>query len=227
MNKFTLTKISQKIHLLTALLIGATFSMPSPVLAQNFEPTWEVIEISQGPHSENLEAAQVFTTALYYYYDLNLEYAAIAFQKAITLDPNMAIAYYLLGNTLYQMDRIEDAIVEYNKSIDANPFVPRVYNNLGTALADLGEYEEAIVQYDKALEIESNFALAVYNKGIALIQLGQKREGIELLQSARKLFMRAGEWERAQATEKYIDCRVIPAFASPNYRPSPEAMCES
>ena len=225
MNKVTLTEISKKIHLWAALFISAAFSIPSPVLAQTFEPTWEVIEISQGPHSENLEAAQVFTTALYYYFDRNLEYAALAFQKAITLDPNMAIAHYLLGNTLYQLDRIEDAIVEYTRAIDISPFFPEVYNNLGTALADLGQYEEAIVQYERALEIQPNFPLALYNKGIAFMQLGQTEQGIVFLRTAKEMFLRAGNRRHAQETEKFIQCGVRPSGSDPSYRPS--AICES
>jgi superkiller protein 3 len=225
MNKLTFKGIYTKINLWAGLLISATFSIANPVLAQTFEPTWEVIEISQGPHSENLEASQVFTTALYYYYGDNLKYAALAFQKALTYDPNMAIAYYLLGNSLYQLDRVEDAMVEYTKAIKANPFEYKVYNNLGTALADLGQYEEAIAQYEQALEIEPNFPLAVYNMGIAFIQLRQYEQGLSFLEQAKKMFIRAGDWQHANATEKYIQCGVLPFYSGSNYRRPP--ICES
>lgn len=227
MKKLKIKNLYAYIGVLIGLTLGVNWFTPSRILAekQNFEPTWDVIEIDQGPYSENLEASQFFTSALYFYFNGNLEDAAYAFQAALSVDPNISTAYYLLGNTLYQQGRIEEAIVQYYKAIEANPFVPKVYNNLGTALASQGKHEEAIEQYEKAIEIKEDFAIAIYNMGISFVQLEQYEQGIFFLQTAKGLFERMGDSERAYATEKYIQCGVLPADFTPNAKRAP--MCKS
>lgn len=216
MKNLSWQKIFTKINLLSSIVISTTIATPYSVLAQNFESSWEVIEISQGPFSDNIEASQVFSTGLSYYYKNNLEYATLAFQKALTYDPNMDQAYYLLANSLYQQGRIEDAIVQYQKAVGVNPFFTKAYNNLGTALAEQGKYQEAIAEYEKALEIEPQFAIAIYNMGIAFVQLEEYEQGLFFLQTAKNLFTRAGDHEHAHATQKYIECGVLPFSATPN-----------
>jgi tetratricopeptide (TPR) repeat protein len=225
MKKLSLKNFYGNICLGAALAAGGTFLNPNTVLAQTFEPIWEEIEINQGPHSENLEASQVFTSALKFYFSGNLKYAAIAFQKALSFDPNMAISYYLLGNTLFQQGRVEDAMIQYNKAIKANPFVAEVYNNLGTALSAQGNHEQAIAQYEKALEIDPNFAIATYNMGLAFVQLGQPDQGLSFLKTAREMFIRAGEDEHAHTTEKFIQCGLLPSKATRDAKLPP--ICQS
>jgi tetratricopeptide (TPR) repeat protein len=208
MKKLNLKNFYSNVCLGIALAMGASFLTPRGILAQTVEPIvepiWEEIEISQGPFSENLEASLVFSSALNFYYGGNLEYAAIAFQKAISFDPNMAIAYYLLGNTLFQQGRVEDAIIQYNEAIKANPFEAEVYNNLGTALSETGNHEEAIAQYEKAIEIDPNFAIAIYNMGLAFIKLEQDDQGLSFLKTAREMFIRAGQDEYVSLTDQFV-----------------------
>lgn len=225
MKNISLKNILTKINLLGTILVGTTIVNSSAVLAQTFEPSWEVIEINQGPYSENMEASQVFNTALNLYYRGNLEYAALAFQKALTYDPNIDKAHYLLANSLYQQNRIEDAMVEYQKAIKLNPFLTKAYNNLGTILASQGKYEEAIAQYQQALQIEPQFAIAFYNMGIAFLQIKEYNQGLFYLATAKNLFIRSGNLRLAQATEKYIQCGVLPSTATPNARRAP--ICRS
>lgn len=221
MKNISLKKILTKINLLASILIGTTIVNTGTVVAQTFEPSWEVIEINQGPYSDNMEASQIFTTALYYYYDGELEYAALAFQKALTFDPKIDKAHYLLANSLYQQGRTEDAMIEYQRAIEINPFLTRAYNNLGTILASQGKYEEAIAQYQQALQIEPQFAIAFYNMGIAFLQINEYNQGLFYLTTAKNLFTRAGNLRLAEATQKYIQCGVLPSTATPNARRAP------
>lgn len=224
MKKNIFTSFLSKISLLTGVVLGSNFLIPNAILAENFAPIWKTIEINQGPHSENLLASEVFSTGLSYYYRGHLDYATLVFEKAISIDPNMDIAHYLLANSLYQKGRTEDAILQYEKAIGINPFVPEGYNNLGTILSSEGQYTEAIEQYDKALEIDPLFGFAVYNKGIALIKSNQYQQGLITLEEARKIFHRKGQHKYEEMTFKYIQCGVIPlsrTSSSANMKPHP------
>jgi superkiller protein 3 len=208
MLKFTYHHFWTKINLAAAMLIATNFVSPTKLFAQTFEPTWDVIEISQGPHSDNLQASQIFTTGLYYYYAGNLDYAAVAFQTALSYDPNIALAHYLLGNSLYQLGRVDDAIIEYQKAISLDWSLAKAYNNLGTALSLQGNQEEAIANYEKALDFEPNLAIAMHNMGLALIQLRQYDQGIPMLENAKEAFMRAGDEDNARITAEYLACGI-------------------
>lgn len=225
MKTISFNKIFPKINLLVSILIGTTIINPVNVLAQTFKPTSAVIEISEGPFSDNLQASQIFNTALYYYYAGNLKYAALAFQKAISYDSNMDMAYYLLGNSLYQQNRIDDAILEYEKAIKINPFLTKAYINLATSLANQGKYEEAIAQYQQALQIDPQSAMAFYNMGIAFLQLKQNDQGLLYLETAKNLFIRAGDLKMARFADRYIQCGVLSVTATPNAKRAP--ICKS
>jgi len=75
-------------------------------------------------------------------------------ERAITLDPNLADAYSMLGSVLHMVSRQQEAIAPLEKAIRINPIAPSVYyRRLGTAHRDIGRYEEAIVQLKKAVNL--------------------------------------------------------------------------
>jgi superkiller protein 3 len=176
--------------------------------AEVYDANWLVIEIDQGPYSNILEASQVFSTALSYYYDGNLIYAALAFQKALEYDPGMAKAHYLLGNTYYQLGRVVSAVQEYQKALALNPLLTKARINLGAALAEQGNYSDAVTEYETALELEPNNAIANFNLGVALVALEQREQGVTLLNNAKTILEQGGYQEQAEAVEKYIKCRA-------------------
>lgn len=221
MTKFTEKKLVHKLGI--GCLIGAScfLSLPSVAIAHHppmakaevYDSNWMVIEVDQGPYSNILEASQVFTTALYYYYDDNLVYAAIAFKKALEYDPGMAKAHYLLGNTYYQLGRLVSAMEEYEKALALNPFLTKARINLGAAFADQGNYSEAVTEYEQALQLEPNNAIATFNLGVALVQLEQREQGIVVLNNAKTMLYEQGYSDQAQAVERYIQCRAVPTIS--------------
>ena len=211
MELFSGKAIIGKLGLSSLLAISCLCSLPITAKAQpNLnELNWRVVEVDEGPHSENLEASQLFSTALAFYYDRNLRAAAIALQQALSFDPNIAKAHYLLGNVYYQLDRREDAMVEYQQALTLNPFLVKAHINLGAALVEQGDYADAVAQYEQALEIEPQNAIATFNLGVALIRLEQAEQGILLLNNAQQLFARAGDRAQAEEVNRFIQCDVL------------------
>ncbi len=71
----------------------------------------------------------------------NLSAAATNFSRALTLDPNNAMAHYNLGSTLHAMEKYEDAVMEYKVALSLDPALgdtasnpSAAHNNLLTAV---------------------------------------------------------------------------------------------
>jgi tetratricopeptide (TPR) repeat protein len=79
--------------------------------------------------------------------------ALAAYEQAIRLDPNYALAYNNTGNALEDLKRYEEAFAAYDQAIRLNPNYALAYNNKGLALDRLGKSKEAKQAYDKAHQL--------------------------------------------------------------------------
>ncbi len=67
----------------------------------------------------------------------NLSTAATHFSRALTLDPNSAMAHYNLGSTLKEMNKYEGAILEYKLALALDPSLGDPARNPSAAHNDL------------------------------------------------------------------------------------------
>ncbi len=115
------------------------------------------------------------------------EEAIAAYDQAIRLNPNYALAYNNKGIALKNLKRHEEAIAASDQAIRIDPSYAPAYHNKGNALADLKRYEEAIAAYDQAIRLNPNYALAYNNKGNALYELKRYEEAIGAYEQAIRL----------------------------------------
>jgi serine/threonine protein kinase len=115
------------------------------------------------------------------------EEALAAFEQAIHLDPNSAVAYHNKGNALYELKRYQEALAAFEQVIrlDSNDAV--AYYGKGNALRDLKRYPEALAAYEQAIHLDPSFAAAYNNKGFALKALGKKQDAQQAYERARQL----------------------------------------
>jgi tetratricopeptide (TPR) repeat protein len=86
--------------------------------------------------------------------ELGQHKAAIAdYTKAITLKPDLHLAYYNRANAQAQMKQYPKAIADYSKAIELNPDYAYAYANRGSAHLKAGQKAEAINDLKKASEI--------------------------------------------------------------------------
>ena len=85
------------------------------------------------------------------------------------MKPDYAEAHYNLGNTLQELERLEDAEASYKQAIALKPDFVEAHNNLGVTLKKLDRLEEAIEAYIQALKINPDYTEAYSNLGIALM----------------------------------------------------------
>jgi tetratricopeptide (TPR) repeat protein len=64
-------------------------------------------------------------------------------QKAVTLDPKLPMAHYLLGELYLSESKVEEAIGELEKEIDINPGFAGAYYELAEAQTRLEKYDDA------------------------------------------------------------------------------------
>jgi len=77
------------------------------------------------------------------------EEALAAYEQAIRIDPNNALAYSNKGYILYELKMYEEALAAYDQVIRLDPNYAFVYHNKGNALYGLNRKEEAQQAYEK------------------------------------------------------------------------------
>jgi serine/threonine protein kinase len=154
---------------------------PSPFPKRPAEPT--VIEAVVPPksHKDWLEEGNAFFKLKQY------KEAIKAYEEAVQLDPNNAVAYRNKGVALNDLGRYEEAIKAYEEAIQLDPNNAVFYRNRCVALNWLGRYEEAIKAYEEAIQLDPNSAVFYRNKGVALSKLGRYEEAIKACEEAIQL----------------------------------------
>ena len=110
------------------------------------------------------------------------------FNKAIELNPDLAVAYYNRGNTYVELGEYDRAIKDYDKAIELNKDYAVAYNNRGFAYVGLGKYNRAIEDFNKAIKLNPDDAKAYYNRGLAYAELGEHERAREDMLRAGNLF---------------------------------------
>ena len=113
-----------------------------------------------------------------------LDDAIVAYQKALSIKPDLAETYYNMGNALKGKCKLDEAIGAYNKALAIKPDFAEAYNNMGNTLQEQGKLEEAIEAFNKALALKPDYAAAYYNMGNAFKEKGKLEEALEAYNKA-------------------------------------------
>ncbi|MEQ9480737.1 tetratricopeptide repeat protein [Coleofasciculus sp. F4-SAH-05] len=112
------------------------------------------------------------------------EKAIASFDKAIALNPDLSLAWFIRGVALDNLERYEEALASYDKAIALNPDFSDAWNYRGVALDNLERYEEALVSLDQAIALNPDFSDAWNYRGSALINLERYEEALVSLDQA-------------------------------------------
>lgn len=94
------------------------------------------------------------------------------YERAIQLDPWLAIAYTNLGNIRFRNNDPEGAESLYRKALDVDGNQPEAQYNLGYVMLERGLPESAIPLFEGALATDPKFSDAYFNLAMALEQVG-------------------------------------------------------
>ena len=97
--------------------------------------------------------------------------AIALYDKAITLNPNSAAAYFNRGHALQVLNQHESAVASYQQAIKLQPDYPEAYAQCGAIYRSCGDNQTAITYFDKAIACKPDFVTIHFNRGNALRDL--------------------------------------------------------
>jgi Tfp pilus assembly protein PilF len=83
-----------------------------------------------------------------------LEEAATQYEKAVKVDPRLAIAWHNLGVVSVGLGKHHAAQSAYKKAIEIQPTYAMAHYNLGVLLDLEGNFDDALLSYQRAIELD-------------------------------------------------------------------------
>jgi DNA-binding transcriptional MerR regulator len=102
-----------------------------------------------------------------------LDEAESLYQRALELDPWLAIAYTNLGNIRFRRGDEDAAVNLYRKALSLDTAQPEAQYNLGYVMLERGQPSEAVDFFRGAIAIDPEFADAYFNLAMAYEQAGE------------------------------------------------------
>lgn len=173
---------------------GATWEPESQQLVLDFAVAelaamaapWAVRAAEERARSEDLDADGWFDLG----YDLEtvapIE-AAVAYRRALEIDPNHVEANLNLGRLAHEEGDVTAAEMSYRRAIAADSQCAVAHYNLGVALQDRGDHEGAIDAYRFAIRIDPDYAEAHYNLARIYEGIGRAPEALHHFAHYRRL----------------------------------------
>lgn len=91
-----------------------------------------------------------------FFHQRDIEAAIDCYNKALEIDPELAVAYHNRGKAHHHCNEMMDAIVDYSEAIHCNPCLAKAYKNRAVAFLQTKNYQTAISDFRKYLELKPN-----------------------------------------------------------------------
>jgi len=87
----------------------------------------------------------------------NFQEAILHYKNAIAFNPKSSRSYYMLANSYFELNQIDNAIIYYATAIKIRPDYVEAITNLGVAFALLGKSDESLALFKEAIRINPDF----------------------------------------------------------------------
>jgi adenylate cyclase len=136
-------------------------------------------------------------------------------EKAVSLGPNSASAYFALASALHYSERFQEAIPFFEKSLRLSP-IPvssQLLTIQGHAYRQLGRYEEAVAAYKKVLQVYPNHLAGHLGLAAAYLLMGREKEArAEAAEALRidpkfslEVYASTSPFKSQAATDNYVE----------------------
>jgi tetratricopeptide (TPR) repeat protein len=150
------------------------------------------ISIRQLQHKIPPEARKEFSAGVGAAKKGDNQIAADHFQKAVSIDPELADGYNNLGSAHAALGQLDQAAKEFQKAIDLVPDHSMAVANLSVTLCKMEQYPEAEKLARRALQLDSSLLKIRYILAVSL--MAQHRNNTEALENFQRA---AGEVPKA------------------------------
>ena len=121
------------------------------------------------------------------------EEAAIAYRRALELDPYLVAALINLANIHYSRDDLAESQALYERAIGLDPNFFEAHFNLGNIYHDLGRFPQAQACYREALRLNPFYAEAHFYLAVTFEKMGLSQEARPHWRAYQQLAPQ-GEW---------------------------------
>ena len=130
-----------------------------------------------------------------YWFNLAVAYESLslysdasgAYQNAIRIRPEDAIAHNKLGIVYANLDIYSFAIREHNEAIRLKPDYQEAYYNLGIAYMKSDRIQEAAETFEKAIRLKPDDARSYNNLAVAFFKSGKLKAAVEAAKQAIRI----------------------------------------
>jgi tetratricopeptide (TPR) repeat protein len=112
--------------------------------------------------------------------------AALAYQRALTLDRDLVEAHYNLGCLWLEQDKPDVAKTEFTAYVLRRSKAPEGWTKLGVVQLRLRDLAAAEKSFSTALAMDTNTAEALNGLGLAQVQRGRPREALQYFAAANR-----------------------------------------
>jgi tetratricopeptide (TPR) repeat protein len=139
----------------------------------------DVIRLLENKRTEYADSPEFFVTLAESEFDASILPAARQdLERAISFNPRMYQAHYLLGNVLSKMNQADAAIAEYRQAIDLAPGQPRTYFQLALVLRDKQDIAGEQQALEQALTADNTYEAAHCELGRILLEDHRPAEAV-------------------------------------------------
>ncbi len=134
--------------------------------------------------------AEIYTALgeVYLYELWTFERANEYFEKALRINPNLAIARYHYAWALYLYGDLEGAIREHLLAQKYDPFNPLHFAWMGILYYADGKLEEAFEVVEESFQLEKDYAAGYFVLGLTYLQAGEPEKAIETHRKLAELY---------------------------------------
>jgi tetratricopeptide (TPR) repeat protein len=141
------------------------------------------------------KADDYFALAVQKYEKQDYQGSLADLNRAISLDPNLALAYNNRG--LLKEDKLNDpqgSLADYNRAISLAPNFAGAYSNRGLLKKNkLNDPQGSLADYNRAITLAPDFAVAYLGRGwLKQEKLNDRSSGVADVQKAARLFQQQG-----------------------------------
>ena len=211
-NKWTQEGIQYAIDLCRqAIDIDPTYPQPYAIMAQSYAvltvvgrvDTEHAFRQAKANARKALELDETLSEAhaalgFTHVMDFNLAEALREGKRAVELNPNLGMGYYVHAQALACLGNVDQAVERIREGYEVDPLMAPVNYNYGLLLYYAHRWSEAELQMRRTLELNPSFAMAQAMLGVVLARSGKFKEALAQIQEFMKNTPE-GVWELLQA----------------------------
>ncbi len=178
--------IFQELARITPSVIQEEFVTPE--VQQKIQELTRQLELLQAANTQlSLTADDYIKQGDAFYFEDRYEEAAIAYDNAVKINPNLLAAWIAKGKALRRIKRYQEALIANEQAIkiDANNYWS--WFGRGYTLTDLQRYEEALTAFERSTAINPKIHYGWKHCGYVLTKMGRYNDAIASYEKALEL----------------------------------------